>query len=46
VAVRVKPLPVPVTVMVQVPFDAPFGTAKSMATEAVLFDEVIVTEFE
>jgi len=30
--------------MVKVPFDAPLGTAKSMATEAVPVAELIVTE--
>jgi len=43
--VRVKPPPLPVTVIVKVPFDAPLGTAKSIATEAVPVAELIVTEF-
>lgn len=42
---RVKLPPTPVTVMVDVPLDAPLGTAKSMATSAVVLAEVMFTEF-
>ena len=35
----------PVTVIVNVPFDAPLGTAKSIDTEAVPLAELMVTEF-
>jgi len=43
--VRVRPPPLPVTVIRNVPFDAPLGTAKLMETEAVPVAELMVTEF-
>ena len=45
VAVWVKPPPVPVMVMVEVPFDAPLGTARLMVTCAISLPETRVTEF-
>jgi hypothetical protein len=45
VAVRVKLPPIPVTVIVHVPFDAPLGTTRSNVTLAVSLIEVSVTEF-
>lgn len=45
VAVWIKPPPVPVMVMVKVPFDAPLGTARLMVTCAISLPETRVTEF-
>ena len=43
-AVWVKPSLAPVTVIVDVPFDAPLGTARSMVTLAISLPESNVTE--